>query len=121
MKYSVCGENKDIAYVESDKQLITDTQSALDLMATVQYQTDCKKIIIKKNLLCDDFFILSRGIAGEVLQKFINYHTKLAIVGDYSNYTSKPLQDFIRESNRGNDFFFVATVEEAIERLSKAR
>ncbi len=55
------------------------------------------------------------------MQKFINYHVKVAIWGDYSRYTSKPLKDFIYESNNGRDFFFVETKEEAIRKLAGAR
>jgi len=62
---------------------------------------------VEKRSIADDFFILSSGLASEVLQKFVNYHTKLAIVGDYLQYTSKPLHDFIYESNNGRDVFFV--------------
>ena len=54
------------------------------------------------------------------MQRFINYRFKFAIYGDYSRYTSKPLHDFIYESNQGKDFFFVATKEEALEKLSSA-
>ena len=66
------------------------------------------------------FFVLSTGVAGEILQKFINYRFKAAIYGDYTGYTSKPLQDFIRESNRGRDFFFVSTQEAALQKLRDA-
>nr|WP_325220319.1 DUF4180 domain-containing protein [uncultured Oscillibacter sp.] len=41
--------------------------------------------------------------------------------GDYSRYTSKPLRDFIYESNNGKDFFFTAPKKEAVERLAQAR
>lgn len=109
-----------VAIVESDEKLITDVQSALDLIATVQYESGSKRIVVEKRAFADAFFILSSGLAGEVLQKFINYHTKLAIVGDYSQYTSKPLHDFIYESNSGRDVFFVGTEEEAALRLSRA-
>ncbi|MCI9429658.1 MAG: DUF4180 domain-containing protein [Lachnospiraceae bacterium] len=34
-------------------------------------------------------------MAGEILQNFTNYHFRIAIYGDYSQYTSKPLRDFI--------------------------
>lgn len=60
-------------------------------------------------------------MAGEILQKFINYRVKAAIYGDYSRYTSKPLRDFIYESNNGHDFFFVSTKEEAVQKLTDAR
>ena len=46
--------------------------------------------------------------------------SRLAMWGNYPRYTSKPLQDFIRESNRGSDFFFTPTRQEAIDRLSLA-
>ena len=50
----------------------------------------------------------------------MNYRVKMAVCGDYSRYTSKPLHDFIYESNQGNNFFFVATKEEAAEKLANA-
>ena len=70
--------------------------------------------------MAEEFFILSSGMAGEVLQKYINYRFKLAIWGDFSRYTSKPLHDFIYESNQGKDFFFVASQEEALRKLAEA-
>lgn len=111
----------DIAVISSDEKVIVDTQSALDLAMTVKYETGVSKIAISKDLIAEDFFILSTGMAGEVLQKYINYRVKLAIYGDFSRYTSKPLHDFIYESNRGRDFFFVASKEEAIRRLKEAQ
>lgn len=110
-------DEANIAVVSSEEKIIVNTESALDLIMTVKYETGADKIAIDKNAVSEDFFILSTGIAGEVLQKFINYHIKTAIFGDYSKYTSKPLKDFIYESNHGKDFFFVATREEAIDRL----
>lgn len=108
------------AIVTSEELLITDAQSALDLMITVRYDEDCSCIALKKETVAEPFFVLSSRLAGDVLQKFINYQTKLAIIGTFSVYTSKPLKDFIYESNRGRDVFFVSTEEEAIERLSRA-
>lgn len=111
----------DIAVVTGDEMVVVDTQSALDMVMTVKYETGAERIAIDKNVICGDFFILSTGVAGEILQKFVNYHVKAAIYGDYSHYTSKPLKDFIYESNRGKDVFFVATREEAVQRLTEAR
>ena len=107
------------ALVTGDGLLITDAQSALDLMVTVRYNVDCDRIAIRKQAMAESFFVLSSRLAGDVLQKFSNYHTKLAIIGDFSEYTSKPLKDFMYESNQGRDIFFVSTEEEAIDRLSK--
>lgn len=109
----------DIVVVSGDEVIIADTQSALDLAMTVKYETGAGRIVIDKKVICEDFFILSTGIAGEILQKFMNYHVKMAVYGDYSRYTSKPLKDFIYESNHGKDFFFVATKEEAVQKLTE--
>ena len=111
----------DIAVVSGDEMVIVDTLSALDLAMTVKYETGAEKIVIDKDVICGDFFILSTGVAGEILQKFMNYHVKVAVYGDYSCYTSKPLKDFIYESNHGNDFFFVSTKEEAIQKLTETQ
>lgn len=115
------GEKEDIAVLTSEEKLITDVQSALDLVMTVKYETGASRIVIDKKLILEDFFILSTGLAGEILQKFINYHVKIGIYGDYSRYTSKPLKDFIYESNNGNDVFFVDTKEAAIQKLLSAK
>lgn len=110
---------KDIAIINSNEVIIKDVQSAIDFIMTIKYETNCNKIALNKNAIINDFFILSKGLAGEVLQKFINYQIKFAIIGDYSKYTSKPLKDFIYESNNGKDVFFVASEDEAIKMLSK--
>lgn len=77
--------------------------------------------MINKAAVCEEFFVLSSGMVGEILQKFINYHVRVAIYGDYSQYTSKPLKDFIYESNNGKNFFFVSTREEAIQKLTETQ
>ena len=108
-----------IAVVSGEGVEIVDVQSALDLAMTVKYETGPASIVIDKKLVCGDFFILSTGLAGEILQKFTNYQVKMAIYGDFTGYTSKPLKDFIYESNKGSNFFFVATKEEAIQKLTE--
>ncbi|MCR2048804.1 DUF4180 domain-containing protein [Acetatifactor muris] len=111
----------DIAVISGDEMVIVDTQSALDLAMTVKYETGAERIVIDKDAVCEEFFILSTGMAGEILQKFVNYHVKVAVYGEYSHYTSKPLKDFIYESNQGKDFFFVATKEEAVQKLTETQ
>lgn len=107
--------------VESDEPVITDTQSAIDLLMSAQYDVGSKDIVIPKQLVVEDFFVLSTGLTGEILQKYVNYGGRMAIYGDYSRYTSKPLKDFMYESNKGRDFFFVSTKNEAIAALAKNR
>ena len=116
---SIKENNVEIAVVSSSEILITDVQSALDFMATVMYETGCDRIVLNKSALCEDFFNLKTKLAGDILQKYVNYHVKIAIVGDYSVYTSNSLKDFIYESNKGNNIFFLANEKQGIEKLSK--
>ena len=100
-----------------DQLQITDAQEALDLLMFARYECQTKKIVIKKECLDEEFFRLASGLAGEILQKYVNYGGKMAVYGDFSRYNSKALADFILECNKGKDFFFVATEDEAIHRL----
>ena len=85
-------ENNNIvcAIIESDAMVITDAQSALDLLMQAKYDADTKNIVIDKRLIKEEFFILSTGLAGEILQKYINYGGRIAVYGDYSHYMLRP-------------------------------
>lgn len=119
MKIRIIEEkNSKIAVVESDDLLITDVQSALDLMTTVHYEYDCDSVIIDKKTVCEEFFDLKTKIAGEILQKFVTYQMKIALIGDFSVYKSKSLKEFITESNKGHHIFFVKDMQQAMAKLS---
>lgn len=107
------------AAVTGPEKLITDAQSALEVLMSAKYEAGTKNIVIDKKLVAEDFFILSTGLAGEILQKYINYGGRIAIYGDYSRYTSKPLKDFIYESNKGKDVFFASSEDEAVDMLTR--
>lgn len=107
------------AAVEGDGLAVRDTQSALDVLMSANYEAGTKNIVLDKRQICEDFFVLSTGVAGEILQKYVNYGGRIAVYGDFSRYTSKPLKDFIRESNRGRDVFFAATKDEAVDLLTR--
>ena len=72
---------------------------------------------LKKEMFTEDFFDLSSGLAGEISQKLVNYGFRLAIIGDFSEYTSASLHDFVNESNKGSHLFFVADKDEALKKL----
>lgn len=110
--------NREAAVVYSSQLLVTDVPSALDLAMTVKYETGCMNIALNKEAVTEDFFILSTCLAGEIMQKFINYGIRFAIYGDFSNYTSKPLKDLMYESNKGKDIFFQPDVSLAVEKLT---
>jgi hypothetical protein len=108
-----------VAEVVGDAIVISNEQEALDLMVDPGLK-GARKIIIRKENIVPAFFDLSTRIAGAILQKFVTYQVKLAIVGDFTN-ASETLKSFIYESNRGNQIFFVRDVESAKKRLFAAR
>ena len=66
-------------------------------------------VVIPVARLSPDFLRLSTGLAGEVLQKFVNYGLRAVVLGDVSAAAaaSGPLRDFIGESNRGRQVWFL--------------
>lgn len=108
----------EIAEVISDQIIIHSTEDALNVMGTIYYQGFDKIILYQKDLT-PAFFDLKNKIAGDILQKFSNYRIQLAIIGDFSTFTSKSLKDFIFESNQGKQVNFVATLEDALNTLSQ--
>lgn len=77
-------------------------------------------VVISAQRLTPDFFQLRTGMAGAMLQKFVNYRLRLAIIGDFSALAanSSALHAFIQESNRGDAIWFVANIGELEERLA---
>ncbi len=112
-----------VALAQDEAPFLTDVQSALDLIAAVHYEAQADRVALRMEAVSTDFFRLGTGLAGEILQKFINYGTKLAVAGDFERLraNSAPLDAFIEESNRGNDVFFVGSEAEAVARLLDAR
>lgn len=110
--------NTKIAELISDDLLVKEIQDGLDILVNVYYQDIDRMILYEKNIF-SEFFDLKTGMAGEILQKFSNYKMKLAIVGDFEKYQSKSLSDFIFESNKKGQIYFVISLEEALERLTK--
>lgn len=111
-------DDTEIAEIISDRIIIQNTEDALDLMGNVYYQGYGKIIIYQKNITTD-FFDLKNKMAGEILQKFSTYRIRLAIIGEFSQFTSQSLKNFIYESNKGKQVNFVASVSEALSLLTK--
>ena len=95
-------------------------QSAIDLIGDT-FMTPIETVAIPVERFDPDFFVLRTGMAGEFVQKFVNYQRRLVIVGDVSEQAgaSEPLRDWIRESNRRGDLWFVGDLDELAERLQR--
>ncbi len=106
-----------IAEATSDSVILNNEQDALGMIEEL-FAFGAMKLILHQKNIAQEFFDLKTGLAGEVLQKFTNYHIQVAIVGDFTNLTSRALNAFIFESNRGNQIFFFESLDVAIQKLS---
>lgn len=102
--------------IVSDEVIINSEQDALDLMANIGYQYNSRKIIMYRKNLSENFFKLSSGMAGAIMQKFSNYRVQAAIIGDF-NDGSKSLKAFIIECNRTGQVLFAEALSMALLEL----
>lgn len=89
--------------VESSGVKINSEQDALDLIALC-FEYGVNIMIINDKVLSDDFFNLKTGIAGAVVQKFINYSIKSGIVISDEQTFNERFKEFALETNKGNNF-----------------
>ncbi len=99
-------DNAKVAEIITDKIILRSTEDGLDLLGNLYYQGFDKIIIHQKNIT-PDFFDLKTKIAGDILQKFVQYQMPLIIVGDFSEYNNKSLNDFIFECNKSKQINFI--------------
>ncbi|HEY2791507.1 MAG TPA: DUF4180 domain-containing protein [Micromonosporaceae bacterium] len=95
-----------------DGPTIAGTQDALDVIGSAFYRADVVAIPVTR--LDERFFELRTGLAGDIMQKFVNYRIRFAVVGDISAHVaaSAALRDLVVESNRGRQIWFVADLDE---------
>lgn len=93
--------------------------SATDLVQLL-FDAGARALVVREDQLPREFFDLASGFAGEVVQKFVNYGLRLAVVGDFERGRSRSWRAFVAESNRTGRILFVASVEEARTALAGA-
>jgi hypothetical protein len=79
-------------------------------------------IVIPVERLAPAFFQLRSLLAGDIIQKIVTYRLRVAIIGDISGYVaaSDALRDFVWESNRGTQVWFLSDEAALIARIVKA-
>lgn len=112
MSYQVV-EKDEIKYIRltHSGSLIRTEADALELLSVcTEYGTNL--LLIPGERLPDEFFHLSNGIAGAILQKFAMYGIKCAVVLDKEIGNGR-FRDLLIESNRGNAFRLYPSISEA--------
>lgn len=105
-----------VAVVEETPQ-IAEVSQAMDLMATLSHEYEALAAVVPREVFAPAFYELRTRLAGEILQKYTNYHFRLGIVGDFAGETSKALRDFIYECNRGRQICFLPEEGQALDWL----
>jgi hypothetical protein len=92
---------------------------AVEVIGEALYQR-ADLVLVPVERLDPGFFTLATGIAGEIVQKFVNYRLRLVVCGDLSEHLagSASLRAFVHESNRGRQLWFVADDAELGDRLA---
>jgi hypothetical protein len=106
-----------------DGPTIATEQDALDLIGAVFLAAEV--VAVPASRLDSRFFELGTRFAGEVMQKFVNYRLRLAIIGDISRHlsASSALRALVHESNLSNHVWFVpdlATLDDKLRSLKGA-
>jgi PadR family transcriptional regulator, regulatory protein AphA len=73
-----------------------------------------RALLFDAEALPDAFFDLSTGVAGELVQKLVNYHVRMAAVVPDLAARSARFREFAREANAGRQFRFFETREDAV-------
>lgn len=91
-------------------EAIRDASSVLN----AAFNHRARLIVLPVTRLGEDFFRLKTRVAGEMLGKLTTYKMRVAIVGDVSKYVaeSEAFRDFVYETNRGDQIWFVKDHEE---------
>ena len=104
---------------EADGPRLKNDRDAVDVVGAALSER-ANLVVIPVSRLGDEFFVLKTRVAGEIIQKFVNYGLRLMIVGDIARHIadSDALRDFVYETNRGKQVWFLAGKAELEARLA---
>lgn len=79
-------------------------------------------VAVPASRLDERFFSLGTRFAGEVMQKFVNYRLRLAVIGDISGHlaASAALRALVQESNHADHVWFLPDLDTLEDRLRAA-
>lgn len=83
---------------------------------------DAVVVVVPVTRLDPTFFQLRSRVAGDLIQKFLTYGFRLAILGDITEHlaASNAFRDFVYEANVGAQFWFVSDLADLERRLQTA-
>lgn len=115
------GGQRVLQYGETGPMLATG-QDTNDLISAA-WEHEAAWLVLPAARVHPDFFRLETRIAGELIQKFVNYRLHCAVVGDISAHlaASKSLRDFAYETNHGRVFWLLDDMAALTARLTASQ
>ncbi|WP_157254107.1 DUF4180 domain-containing protein [Nonomuraea typhae] len=100
--------------------VLASERDALDLIGATYHGAEV--VAVPAERLDARFFSLGTRFAGEIMQKFVSYRVRLAVVGDIERHLegSSALRALVEESNRGGQVWFVPDLRALDDRLRAA-
>lgn len=105
--------------LDIEGSVISSIDDFMDSLGNAAY-SGATWVIIPVSRLAPEFFELRTKLAGEILQKLVNYNVKCAIVGDIAEHVAKSnaFRDFVYECNKGPHVRFIDTIDQLKKELS---
>lgn len=113
MNYKIVenGNKKYIEVISAEPPLSTE-QDAVDIVALCK-ENDSDLLLLHSQALSEDFFKLRTGVAGQMIQKWINYRVKTAAVIPKELVLQGKFKEMAFESNKSNHFRVFETRDDA--------
>lgn len=93
-------------------------RSVSDISDAVAYGFGHGGLLLSESNVCPEFFDLSSGLAGEMMQKFVNYGIQLAIVVAAPEDHGERFCELVREHRKHPTVRFFVSEAEAREWLA---
>lgn len=116
-KYGEIENKKYIEFISTSEPLSTEND-ALDFIALC-WEHEANALMIHYETLSEDFFNLKTKVAGNIIQKFINYGIKAATIVPQETIQEGRFKEMAMETNKGNHFRLYESKEEAEKWLLK--
>ena len=109
-------EKTDIKYIEFARDTVSLSSEAdiLDIIST-SLENSNYYVALHYEGISNEFFNLKSGFAGEVLQKFVNYGVRAAIIINNEEGLEIRFKEMLSEANKGNQYGFFRDISEAEE------
>lgn len=101
MNYKIIGKTNK-KYIEI-KQPFNCEADVLDVIG-ICISNDVELLLLREEVFDENFINLKSGLAGIVLQKFINYRIKVSAIIEDKNKIQGRFEELLNELNKSNDF-----------------